>query len=558
MRCATDRIEAKATSSPERGAKTTAAWVGRLAFWPAIWLLALWTMGVAICCSLDQAAEMSVPNCQVTGCPDEQTCLSNGFCGPVAQTVTLALRVQPDAQSGLLEQHFTDLVMTPDMDPIDITLHQPTSVQGRIYINAEQPVPVTGARVLFRLKGGMPNLPLTRETTTDAVSGEYQIELVPGTYQVTILIDDAAFPPFREGELTVSGGIFHWSISLTDPDSYYLIQGQLVRMRSGVLEEEAESPISGATVSLESVPGGTAVSTSALTDVAGHFSVRVPPGEREYAIRISPSEENKLIPNLTLEQVSIAESVDLGVILAGEWADPVQIGGIVNGLNGIATPVAGATFFLRSEMESGTFSRIALTGTDGSFSEQIIPGDYQITVVPPAIVDWAATTFQQSWHQSQLDQQFDLAQKPVLQGVVTGPDGLGLAGITMSATPIGYPVSSLSLNPVQDETDSNGLFQLRVHPGRQLILAIPASNSCMSPVVEDSIEVSQSGVQLSIQLQEYGCITGRILAPSGDPLSESQVELFLERDGSWLQFAERTTDAQGLFSLGLPVVGLQR
>jgi hypothetical protein len=498
-------------------------------------------------------------------CPLGQVCNVNGRCVPeVGQPLPVGLRITPPAESGLLEEHRTGLRLEGDTQLPDLVLSTPTRVSGNVTLgDVDTPAP---ARMSFRRLDGLGGVSLRTDVLTDA-RGYYDVALVPGRYRVTVTTDDAvSFPPFRIEELAVSGASLVSNIALGDPSTYYRVRGRLVRQRAGADDVDA---IAGAMVVLQASGSGAVVSTSGETARdTGEFTLTARPLPGTYVLRVGPSSANELVPSLALGPLTIDSaldqadgaldgSVDLGELIAGEWADPVAVAGAVLGENGASNPVPDATIFFERSLELGSFSLFTRAAQNGTFVAQAIPGSYRVTVVPPADSTYGATAFGVELDQPTTEAPMPtLHHKPVLSGVVRGPDGAPVADVTVTAEPTGFQISSLSLGPSRVETDADGRWELPVHAGSQRLRLQPRGDAGLAPVLADLGSIS-GDTRLEASLVHASTLSGVLRAPDGAPIAGATVEAFLEVDGGTaLSFGSTSTDERGYFVVNLPTLGL--
>jgi hypothetical protein len=515
----------------------------------AIWGAAAALGGSGCSQSLEEAGASAPADCWTLGCPSGEACGPNGECLPPADDAVLAIRVTPPLDSDLMEQHFTDIQVGDLADGQfgELALSQPTTVTGTAYFSGGLDE-VPAGRITFRQLAGIPNAQISAEATLDPQGG-FELEVVPGRYQVTVDLEmpGVDLPPFRAEDRDVSGNLTI-SVALPHPEAYTLVQGQVVRTRP---PDQEEVPISGARVVLTGEEGDVFSSTGE-TDVDGRFSLLVAPGERDYQVRLSPGSSD-VVPRLVLDSVTITEDSDLGTLVAGEWLDPVEVSGHVDGVNGAAVPVEAATVHFRRELELGSFTQVALADAAGEFAETVIPGSYSITLIPPADSPYAAAIFESAVNAERNEQPFSLVQKPMMTGTIYDTSGLPVSGVRVSAEPTSYTVRALSLLPVETETDAAGRFQLSVHPGHQRLVVLPSEGDGLAPLVAELADVQ--GFEVNLQLKPAHEVTLGIAGPDGSPVAGAAYEIFLLQGDDLVPLADGESDRDGRFVLSLPSVG---
>ena len=516
-----------------------------------VWWEGALCLSLALVCASCSEAGLGAQMEDSAACmPDDESCWPTTNVNE-PEDVVFSVRIVPPAESGLAEQHLLDLQSDTVPTPLGVVLEATTLVTGRVSFSGDTPVEASGAAITFRRDGGIAEVPFVRTVTSGssgASVGAFSVELVPGTYQVTVRSDESAVPPFRVNDLEVSTGTLINNIALPDPDTHYIVTGMLVRSEG----DELEVPILGARVILVSPETGLAMSTEGET-VEGAFSVRVPPNEDDYAVRISPGNGSEPVPDLTLETVHVAGSMDLGTLIAGEWDDSVEVTGHVSGINGEEQPVDGAAAFFVQELEHGSFTHVTFADSDGAFTTSLIPGSYEVTLVPPADVEYGAATFAETVSEANLEQEFPLGHKPSLLGTIMGPGGTPLNGATVIAEPVGYNISALSLGPVSTVTGSNGLYLLPVHRGDQRVTFLPPEGRALSPIVLESVSVS-ADKRLDPQLPAVRTVTGYVVDPAGDAVADALIEVYVDVHGERLLLWETETNAAGQFDISMPVI----
>lgn len=478
------------------------------------------------------------------------------FCTQTTDSVTLTLRILPPEDSGLVEQHITSVPIDSQSSFGDIYLEQPTTVTGRTYYSGETRVGVA-SRIVFRNLSGIADDPVVEVVGTES-DGNFTIDLLPGTYSVTVSPDGELIPPFRIEELSVSGGNLIYEIPVPRPSDYFTISGTVIRAQPSETESEYDDvqqagPLVGASVVLVSDVSGGAVSTEAQTDVEGHFSVFVPPGSRTVTIRLGPTETNELVPNLELESYLLSETTDLGDI-AVEWSNPIEITGSVLGQNGETNLLAEATVFFDQTFDTGTFVQVAYADANGAFSSSVIPGDYEITVVPPSDAEYGAATTQLNLEENS---QVDLVstRKHALFGFLDLPTADSPENISICSEPTGFSVSSISLSQSCTTTDTSGAYLLYVHPGTQRITIVAPDTMGVAPRMAD-INTINEDIQLSIELELAYVAEGRVLSPDGQPVDDALIDVYVDLNGTLVLFNTLTTNSDGEFSVNVPALTL--
>lgn len=511
---------------------------------------------VLVCALLFPAcAEMSAEDgALATTCGPTDGCMNIEV--PDLVPVTVSLRIVPSDDLGLEEGYINNIELGDDSAAVVLVLDRLVSVSGAVTTSAG---PISGATLTFRRSEGIEGVPYVRTATTE-LAGTYYVALPPGTYSATVRTEDASLPPIvRDLEVTTDTS---FSPNFPDPAAYYVVTGQLVRTHETVAETDGEEtlieevPIQRARVFLTSPTTGRVLSTEGET-AEGAFSVRVHPTEADYAIRLLPGSGSEPLPDLTLETVHIADSTDLGTLVAGDWEDSVEVQGTVAGVNGSQQAIDGAAVFFVMELEHGDFTEVTYADADGRFSSSVIPGAYDVTLIPPANVEFAAQTFSgrviNPAGEQVEDSTFPLVHKPSLLGMVRDPYGAPLAGVTITAEPIDFEISALSLGPVSTVTDSSGNYLMQVHPGNQLLTLLPPSDSGLSPMLLETVQVS-SDRRMDPQMSFSHSASGLVVGPGDVAVAEATVEAYVHLSGRPILLSSATTDTSGRFLLDIPIL----
>lgn len=515
-----------------------------------LWLVALLALALGACAASEADLASGVGlNGGGAGCEQDDSC------GPTPPTglesVSLALRVIPPDGSRLSERHITGLTAHGDLNLEPIALAPTSVVTGRVFFQGADVEESVRSSLTFRRDEGISVAPLVRTVASgigDEV-GAFSVELAPGSYQVTVRVEDNAVPLFSVADLEVTEGTLVFDIALPDPETYFNVTGSVVRQG----EEDRTIPLRGASIILVSPETGVVMSTTGET-VDGVFSVQVPPAEAAYGVRISPGDDGEPVPDLTLETVLIEGDTDLGELVAGGWADAVDVTNWrVEGVNGEAQAIDGAAVFFLQELEHGRFSRITFANEEGRFSSSLIPGDYTVTLIPPEDLIWAAGSFSLTVNESTQEQAFPLPHKPTLQGFVLAPTGMPVDGVTVIAESVDPDLAELGAATVT--TSANGLFLFAIHPGAQRVTFVPQQVSALSPVIYESfVGAVATDLSLDVMLPAATQATGHVVVDGGAAVAGATVEAYVEVSGELVLLSTVETDATGRFAVNLPVI----
>jgi hypothetical protein len=469
-------------------------------------------------------------------------------------SANISLRIVPPEDSGYEELQVTNLTVTSNEVLSDFTINSLTQVDGHVsYVDSIGEVAdVDGAVVTFYSQGEISGYPILRTVTTSSnvnERGQFNTALIQGSYEVTVDVPDMSIPPFRISQLEVTGSSLTFDISLPNPDTNFLIQGELLRQT----DYGEQVPLDGARVVFLNPHTGVVMSTEAVT-VGGRFSVRVLPIEANYIIRLGPN-SGEPIPDLVIGEILVQESMDIGQLVLEEWGEVFELYGAAIMSSGSAEGTfSGTTVFLEQELDNGTFSQVAFTDAQGQFDVQIIPGEYSILLIPPADLDLAAAKYIEALEDDITSYEFELSVKPRLIGYLERPNGQPASSVLVTAIPQEFEMTMLSLGPSTTVSDSNGLFLLPLQYGKHRLVILPPEHSDIRPMVIDNL-ILEGDRRLDVRMSSSHHAQGRVLTPDGIPLAGVMVEVFSLIQDDTEKITEVYTDEMGEFVIDIPLSG---
>ncbi len=517
------------------------------------------------------------PSAQI--CSDDQDCEAGtcqfGICAaPVDSQLSISLVLEPPAfRADLSALHVTQLPVSLGSSLPDFALRAPTPVRGVVLFNATvdgvgSPVE---AELRFRSVSGVDGFEYEASTRSEFGTGEYEIALPPGTYDVSIE------PNRADVSRTTAFGV---EIGLTEefrpfnlpaPSQYAVI--------SGVLEREANgtSYVANAKVFARSVDGRHE-STVDITDETGAFIVLVPPTSSLYQFQVRATADSEWVPTAAFEGIEVTEDwsgAPLRLAL-GELGEPIPISLRIETPDGAR--VTDATINLRSDMDAREGRADAPGMVSGRYERRLdgpeIDADGNATVlVPPGRTEIYAAALDgtlgigvpvvisvRSGEISGEPVRVTVEQRHVVRGSVVGAEnGEGVEDVVIEASlrttdllPLErYNVPSTAFGAAT-ETGEGGGYGFQVQPGVWDIDVIPPAGSgyARTRVVLDMARGVRSG--FDIELPRSGVVQGRLLDDEDAPLAGATVRAFIPSEGGVLALGAAVTDALGVYRIVLP------
>jgi PGF-CTERM protein len=292
---------------------------------------------------------------------------------------------------------------------------------------------------------------LVTQTTTDA-SGDYSIEVGPGTYDVVVSATDYATKT-RSGVSVTDGGTTTTDVALTPASSI-----------TGTVTDQSGSGLSSMTViAYDQDAGSTAAQTQ--TDAAGSFTLSVGAGTYDViAFDNSGTYEDSF--NVGVE-VATGETVTADVTMS-ETPPEGTISGTVTDPNG--NVVSGATV----EAVDGSYTIFKSTSTDanGQYSLSVPEGTYDVTVRPSSYPTDVQTGVYVS-ASTTTSASFELMQPAHVEGTVTKSGGGALQGAVV--------VADNGDGQQFTTTDSNGDYSMDIEPNRSTRVTVYSPGRTTSP-----------------------------------------------------------------------------
>jgi len=496
--------------------------------------LALGALLVSVACDLregegDGSARVE-PLCRsAADCAAGDTCVPDlGACvSPEPNDLRVAVQLTPPPTAAYATTQYLGFTLD-EANALDLSLPAPRRVRGSVGTLME---PNVLATLTARAPGDIPGTEY-RFTTTSRKDQEdawgYELLLAPTDeyYQVTVTLDNDAFPPFnffakfaKENEVL--------DIDVPRLDDYYTIRGLLVT------DEATDTALDSVRVAAFSKRSAN-VSTVAAVGEDGSFELRVQPEPEgdTYRIVVEPTKRTAAIPTVPLvEEQLVTGDVDLGRLALGDLPAPVAQPMAVEGPDG--EPLAGTTVRCRGPVLGGTLTDEATTDSAGSVVLYLRKGSYECTCRPPAGSSAAAARWTDRVVAAGDPWSFALDEKLRVEGTVTEHSGArALRGLTVVAVHTD-PDDPLHGREVDTTTDQHGRYALMVEPGVYALVVLPPDGAGLPVAIREGIQIATSAVH-DIVLPAATLVTGAVRGAKGEGLAGVRVDFYQvpEPDGA--------------------------
>ena len=488
-------------------------------------------------------------------CDGGFVCAFGACLDPLDQRLTTVdVEIDPGSAAGLPVQNVlqVDLSVTPR---VDVALRRGVAVGGSVQAG-DAPLAAT---VLLRPALSIPGRALAPQTATDA-DGDFTVVAVDGArYAVTVNPADPARAPYYAHDdqpiaVEADGGTFALP-TIELPDVGPLVQGRVVA-GSGV---EA-SGIDHLAVHVERVDGRR-LSSVAVTDASGAFSVALAEPIDNVVLVVSPTADNAFYPTVAVPGLTLVDGDNpLGDVELGDVLSPVPF--TAAAIAGDGAPVPGARLVLRGVLGNGLFEVSAIADAQRTFDLVLPPARYDALVLGGAGEPSAGLLVAPG---------LDVPAAPDAPVVFRLPERLGAAGTVQDAS--GDPVGNATLTLVrigdvngvaeellgdtlvafEAESDERGNFELAVDPGRYRLNTRPPPSSS-APAFSEIVTFDDARTAHDVSLPQRAIVAGTVLF-DGEPQAGAWVRVFsalLDERGAAILVGEGAAGADGAFEVGVP------
>ncbi len=463
---------------------------------------------------------------------------------------TLRIDVYPPAgvaEPALLPQ--SHLVLPGDYEIDTLNLYRTLSLSGTVTGDVARGwglagAPTTEEPLIATLSAAVAASFLGNSTESDA-EGRFTLlfPVYPDSTVVTIVPADATLAPFRVVDaLALSTDAESWDQHLpTGIPVYGRIEGTDDALTSGQ---------AGVALRLSRTTNGTVVrSAPFLTDGNGWFLGRVDqPGD--YTLEVvggANGVDGRVIPDLAVPILVEGEAGVAANVYVGDVGSVGVYGSVVDA-SGALVPGAEIRFRSRA-LDAGVGSLMAVAGANdgGNFIIRLLPGIYDVEVVPPYSAGSPPTPLLREAIGVVAGAPdfgaLSLGEGGRLEGTVVDPDGAPAADVLVTATSKGTDGYLWSTR-----TDVAGRFSLAV-PQSPLTVALTPQSTLQAGAVT-YLEIADPMDLGEIALSEGVTVSG-LIALEDVAIPYASLDVLDANTGRIL--AQGVTDSSGIFSLRVVV-----
>lgn len=298
-------------------------------------------------------------------------------------------------------------------------------------------------------------------------------------------------------------------------------------------------------------PEGLARKTVDVDD--GTFAMRLPAGD-DYRLAVLPADSTQqpfaIVDPYVLAQDVTGFDLDLG------FGSPVH--GRVVQEDG--SPAPGVTEVWLEDLATGLAGPRVATDAEGNYMLRAFEGEYRVVAegserstvprvgAPVSVLEFEAV---------RVDLDLGTVNPVEAAGRVLDADGSGLYQATVRFTALDLDEAEGTM-VVEDDTDTDGDFELDVLPGLWKVELIPPfdSDGTLAPVRLDDVQVGETGVDLgALDMPERRTVSGVVEGPGGSPIGAVTV---VAREAGFDQYVyTAVTGNNGGFEIDVPDVALE-
>lgn len=453
--------------------------------------------------------------------------LSASLClARAGQTELLSVLLTPtDGREALIEEQYVG-IQAGDDGVLNLLMHRPLRLVGRVYLQGGLPVTADKVRVVAVSEGDIPGKDYHHDASypTDE-AGRFDLLIQNGrTYDIYIQLWEeeagAPVPPYhlRRSFLPDWGAAdpyeLKWEIQLPASDGYRIVKG--VVYGSSVLKD----PLPGAMVFAYSEGSG-AMSNSPRCGEDGSFELLLPSGpdgdgRDDWRIHVQSPDSSPLVWEFTsTETFDLTRLTDALVLSIGDAAKQASVTIEPNPLFAGTTGDANAmvSVFLEGRLASGILRMEGQFYADEDWLLPLPPGSYAGALLPAATSVHGLTSFGFDLGEDDLVFKVSPQLKAQVMGRVLAPDGRPVPDAKVTAVYLRPLDNALPLPEHRFETRSDGyaLYELWLDPGLYLLYVDPPDDMALPRLILEGVTVDMNQTR-DLQLPLPALIRGRIEA----------------------------------------------
>lgn len=499
--------------------------------------------------------------------PSPMLCQSDAQCGPqlvcragfcdAKQNLTRQLEFTfiPTNDSKYLPQRTGLLAITPE-DELVFEVQSSLKVQGNI-TRSNAPGLLNGTLIFERSNERYEKI-YTRQARI--TQGEFAVDLVPGTYDLTFIPESRALP-----SKTWSKQTFELNSDFTRAlPTLKTVTGTVSYRILGADEQDIPLLVAGARVIAVSKETGQ-LSTIAQTDDSGFFELAVWPDSGKYDIVIAPNTPLSLVPQVVFENAidtqsgkDDAQNLSLNIGQLPQNTNAVSLSFDKTQLDALDFSPADLRIVLRAPTDKGQlqlstrFGDINTTSEDWTLNMDVLPLVYDIELIPPASSRFARTTLRQDMRASTRTYVLQLDEKRPIQAQLLYTDSMGTQQPLRDATIRIQPNQDKESDAYELTTDTDGRIYTFVDNTTYDIVVIPPPQLGL-PRATYTIDGANSTEQsVTWTMPQPKVLLGAVYDDQGTGQSGMTIQVHEGGKDKRRLIAEGRTIAGGTFAIVIP------
>jgi len=504
-------------------------------------------LGISLGCTAMEPEPIGGTCTSSSECASDELCRLD-FCVLNSEVVqNFGFRLVPPNTSMLQPQSVPPAEVSSD-EPISIALIPSVRVAGRLlFVNDQNQVRSDGPLGILSLERSSSTTRSSRQQRLDTDS-RFDLFVLPGTYTLTFVPDDAETPPKVWSEIALN----------LDTDPQLTIPARRLAVSGTVLDQPFNAGrlmgLGRARVVALSDRG--AASTVGETDDSGAFRIYLLPDSHTYGLRVTFEDEGSTF------EVSLKEALECSntrcVNLLGEDEQfLVQLGSFMTTrirrkfqFEAAGEDLSGSSVEFTATYPWGAIRLRHSVDVTNSISVNLPNGDWTVHVKPPADSALASTSYS-----------LRLLDDNVLENIALSQKLNVSLEIIYAGSPV--PQSRVEFKPTRGDgdglvltTDEDGRLDARLDPDSVYrVLITPGLSAAPRTGLVASASSLSSATKITVPRPTV--VWGHVFEPPGDddvwtPIQDVTVQVFELRDGESLTLGESSTRENGQFKILVP------